>query len=896
LFDPAYAEEGIHLISYTVSNALGCFSTAEISIEVLPSPDVVINPPGPLCVTGSPVQLTGSPPGGIWEGEITLGGIFDPANAGLGIHLITYTAEDSEGCSNAEQIAVEVVTAQIADITPAGPFCGTDTITLTANPPGGIWGGVANANGQILPNTQPEGSYPVTYQLNGTNECYNTEIFIDIVYADFVQCPNGPQLCTNADPVTLVAQPPGGVWSGAADATGLVDPSMLTPGLHMAIYTDSDLCNTGNSCWSYIEIFDAPSISNVSLDCDAQAAFYTVSFSILGGDTANYIVTGTTNGTIIPGTPYTFESDPIPTGSTYTFVVDDINQCYPDTISGTHLCNCSTDAGMMDVNPLVACAGETINILPPTGVILDPDDSLVYVLHLGFPDSIILVSDSLSFYLAPPLLPGTTYFISSVAGNASAGIGVDLNDPCLSVSIGTPVMWVAAPSGGIGGTTAVCEGDSATLTFFLTGTGPFDVTYSDGSNAYMLNNISPGYAIRVLPSVTTVYTLTDIAETIAPFCIGQPLTTHTVEVFQNYLIPRSDQICFGDSLLIGGAYQQVGGIYYDSLSTAQGCDSVLVTTLTINTLDTTYQTDKTCDPLQTGVFTAVLTDLNGCDSTIITTVTFALVDTTLIQSSTCDQQAAGIFSNLLAGQDGCDSLVIEAITYLPPDSTWISGVTCLPVDAGTFITIEMNAAGCDSFIIESILLIPSDTTVLAGETCDPASAGVLMQTFVNVYGCDSLVIETIALLPSDTIVLLQETCFPQEVGTEELVYTNIYGCDSVLWTITSLAPPDSCLEPVIHREIFIPNIFSPNGDGINDQFFISSHPEAIANIPFMRVYDRWGGLVFEGIGRLPNLPLEGWDGKVGGEVLNPGVFAWVAEVEYTDGLRETLFGDVSLVR
>jgi gliding motility-associated-like protein len=208
----------------------------------------------------------------------------------------------------------------------------------------------------------------------------------------------------------------------------------------------------------------------------------------------------------------------------------------------------------------------------------------------------------------------------------------------------------------------------------------------------------------------------------------------------------------------------------------------------------------------------------------------------------------------------------------------------------------MNAAGCDSFIIETILLIPSDTTVLEGETCDPASAGVFMQTLVNAGGCDSLVIETIALLPSDTVVLMQETCFPQDVGTEELVFTNIYGCDSLLWTITSLAPPDSCLVPVIHREIFIPNIFSPNGDGINDQFFISSHPEAITNIPFLRVYDRWGGLVFERMGLLPNLPSDGWDGKVGGELLNPGVFAWVAEVEYADGLRQTLFGDVSLVR
>jgi gliding motility-associated-like protein len=577
-------------------------------------------------------------------------------------------------------------------------------------------------------------------------------------------------------------------------------------------------------------------------------------------------------------------------------VVDDIHQCDPDTVTGSFICNCGTNAGTMDINPVTACESDTISLIPPTGVNLDPDDSLVYVVHLGFPDSILLISDSLNFTLASPLLPGVTYFVSSVAGNASGGIGVDLSDPCLSVSFGTPIMWTAEPSGGIGGTTGVCEGDSATLTFFLTGTGPFDVTYSDGSNIFQANNITPGHTIKVLPTATTVYTLTDIAETIPPFCIGHPGTTHSVEVFQNYLIPLTSQICFGDSLLVAGAYQKAEGIYHDSLLTTHGCDSVLVTTLTVYSLDTTYLTDKSCDPSQTGVFTNVLSDQHGCDSTIITTVTFSLVDTTEIQSNTCDQLSAGVFSNLLTGQDGCDSLVIETITYLPPDSTWISGTTCVPADAGTFIEVLMNGQGCDSFIIETILLVPSDTTILTGETCDPGIAGVFSQTLTNSGGCDSLVIETIALLPTDTTILNLFTCFPQDTGLVEQIYTNSYGCDSLLWTITSLLPPDSCLIPVIHREFFIPNVFSPNGDGLNDFFFISSHPEAVSSIPLLRIYDRWGGLVYEGVELTPNQPEDGWDGNVKGEPINPAVFTWVAEIVFTDGKSTTLYGDVTLMK
>jgi hypothetical protein len=64
----------------------------------------------------------------------------------------------------------------------------------------------------------------------------------------------------------------------------------------------------------------------------------------------------------------------------------------------------------------------------------------------------------------------------------------------------------------------------------------------------------------------------------------------------------------------------------------------------------------------------------------------------------------------------------------------------------------------------------------------------------------------------------------------------------------------------------------------------------------LRIFDRWGGLAFERVDALPNIPEHGWDGKANGEPINPGVFVWVAEVVYTDGKTETLTGDVTLLR
>jgi gliding motility-associated-like protein len=898
LFDPAFAGEGIHTISYTVTNAIGCSNTEEIDVLVYAAPEVLIDPPGTLCETSAPVQLTGSPSGGVWIGEVTLGGIFDPADAGEGFHLITYIAEDANGCTNEADITIEVVPGLIATITPDGPFCTTDSvIVLQADPPGGEWDGDANSNGEIFPADLGPGNYLVTYTYVDQQGCFYGQENISIIDAPDVNINPAPSLCNNALPYTLTASPTGGVWSGAADPGGIIDPVLLGSGTHEVIYTYLDAAGCEGADTSLIIILPAaPVISNLIASCDPTSTIYTVTFAISGGDPASYIVQGSIQGTLIPGNPAIFISDSIPSGSPYTFWVDDANHCDPDTVTGSELCNCTTNAGNMDLAGLTACDGDVITVLPPTGVVLDADDSLVYVLHLGFPANIILVSDSLNFAFAPPLQTGVTYFVSSVAGNAMPGLGVDLNDPCLSVSFGTPVMWVAEPAGTISGPSALCEGSSAQLTFNLIGTGPFDVSYSDGTNTFFLDDISSGHMISIQPSSATTYTLTQLTETTPPQCSSQPLTSHVVSVFPEYLVPINVAICSGDSLLVGGDYQMTAGMYLDTLTSALGCDSIIQTQLSILPIDTTQLSDTSCDPSMTGVFTAILSGADGCDSVIVTTVTYVLADTTLLSSFTCDEMLAGEFTTPYIGQSGCDSIVIETITYIPPDTTTLNGQTCDPAQAGTFITVMMNDYGCDSFLIEMVQLIPSDTTILSGETCDPADAGMFTTLLTNVGGCDSLVIETISLLPSDTTILTSYTCEVQDTGVTEIILINSFGCDSLIQNVTSLLPLDSCIIPVIHREVYIPNVFSPNGDGVNDYFFISGHPEGIRNIPLLQIYDRWGGLVYERVDALPNLPEQGWDGKARGDDINPGVFVYVAHLVHADGKEEVRTGDVTLVR
>lgn len=93
------------------------------------------------------------------------------------------------------------------------------------------------------------------------------------------------------------------------------------------------------------------------------------------------------------------------------------------------------------------------------------------------------------------------------------------------------------------------------------------------------------------------------------------------------------------------------------------------------------------------------------------------------------------------------------------------------------------------------------------------------------------------------------------------------------------------------RDVFVPNIFSPNGDGINDRLVIHGGPEVV-NINSFQVFARWGGMVFEANNLLPNEESGMWDGTFGGKRLRPDVFIWKATITFIDGVEKEYFGDV----
>jgi gliding motility-associated-like protein len=92
----------------------------------------------------------------------------------------------------------------------------------------------------------------------------------------------------------------------------------------------------------------------------------------------------------------------------------------------------------------------------------------------------------------------------------------------------------------------------------------------------------------------------------------------------------------------------------------------------------------------------------------------------------------------------------------------------------------------------------------------------------------------------------------------------------------------------------LPSGFTPNADGQNDFFYVRS--EDIKTIKSLRVYNRWGQLLFEKEGGAPNDESFGWDGKFQGEVCGPDIYMWYVEGICASGKIVILKGDIMIIR
>ncbi|MFN6226782.1 MAG: T9SS type A sorting domain-containing protein [Bacteroidota bacterium] len=107
-FDPSVAGVGTHAVNYSVTITGGCVTDTTIDIEVKPLPNLDLGTYEPLCEEDEIITLTATPTGGAWSGTGTNGSTFNPALAGLGVHVLTYHYTDAFGCSAVQEVSIQV--------------------------------------------------------------------------------------------------------------------------------------------------------------------------------------------------------------------------------------------------------------------------------------------------------------------------------------------------------------------------------------------------------------------------------------------------------------------------------------------------------------------------------------------------------------------------------------------------------------------------------------------------------------------------------------------------------------------------------------------------------------------------------------------------------------------
>jgi hypothetical protein len=179
-FDPAVA--GVYSVTYTYTDENGCTASASTKIVVKNKPVVNAGCYGPVCLNSSPVFLSGTPTGGTWSGPGVAGRSFDPMEAGVGTHILTYTYQVPGGCSLTSTATIEVLALPVVNAGSYAPICiNQGLITLVGSPTGGDWSGTGVEGDQFSPITAGVGTHTVVYSYTAVTGCFNSAEAIIVV-------------------------------------------------------------------------------------------------------------------------------------------------------------------------------------------------------------------------------------------------------------------------------------------------------------------------------------------------------------------------------------------------------------------------------------------------------------------------------------------------------------------------------------------------------------------------------------------------------------------------------------------------------------------------------------------------------------------------------------------
>ncbi|MFM7700455.1 MAG: hypothetical protein ACKO7V_06665, partial [Bacteroidota bacterium] len=307
--------------------------------------------------------------------------------------------------------------------------------------------------------------------------------------------------------------------------------------------------------------------------------------------------------------------------------------------------------------------------------------------------------------------------------------------------------------------------------------------------------------------------------------------TLTLTVSPNSTASLSATICQGQSYVFGTQTLTAAGNYSRTIPAANGCDSVITLTLTVSPNSTSAVSAGICQGqsyafgTQTltaaGNYTRTIPAANGCDSVIMLTLTVRSSSSSFVSAGICEGQSyvfgtqtltvAGNYTRTIPAANGCDSVITLGLSVGTANITSITASICfgqtylfggnlLSLSGQYSDTISVSGSLCDSIVRLQLTVVGSLSQIITATICQGqsylfgsqtlTSAGNYTRTIPASNGCDSVITLNLSVRPNSSSVISVMLCEGQSYSfgaqilntpgtyTRTLVASN--GCDSVV--------------------------------------------------------------------------------------------------------------------
>ena len=949
----AYSAPGTYDVTLTVGHGTGCTATRVKTITVEAPPTIDFDEPILNC-EGTALSFTAIAStdvlfydwnfGDAASGAANTSEIANPFHAyeNAGNYNVTCTVTDVWGCTgsvtNVVTVAPNTLVGQISFSTPS-PICEGDVTTLTA-PPGGVsWEWSDGTFGESI-TTGEAGAYTVTITNSIGCQYIPPTAVLDIIplptaaiqaveYDEFGQPVNvfydNYSTCEGEDiylQVTTETTDYAFTWSDGTIGSELEYSedrgNLLTAGTYTLTL---DILDMTTGCSNTVGPFDIvvhPTPTNIQISsspmspvCENTLTTFTVDnpsidltyvwntgelgTSIQASAAGEYFVRGIT----MFGCSGESNKIEISQGPDLRKIPDGCHtRCKADTICLPTINGVSSYQWYLDGNIIAGPTGTIGNY-----VALESGDYHVVMTDIN---GCVTTSDilSLDLYDGFGTFEGNVYM--DVNGNGIidgpdtlvSGIDIILNNNGIAID---------------------------TVTSGTNGTYTFDNIPSVGYNLDLDMNGLPANVIAVWNDLDSTLFGCDDLEVVDWLLQINCLTSVTEFV---------DEVCFGEIYMFDGGVVPAGVPTDFEYLDVLGCDSIITVTVTELPNNSSYVELSSCDgndviyngivyPI--GLTETLMTSPEGCtyiDS--VDVVPFA-TNTTILNFDICpgetveyESQQYGPDTQLdftYVDQNGCDSIVTLIVDGYPQLQFDLqSEEPCWNGNEGT-ITIE-NPTGTAPFtysmdgnnfqgtpLFENLFAMSYMVYVQDGNGCvqeQPITLQGDPQLQINLPApllpCDgsglTLTPQVLAGDASNLTYLWSDgSTDPELTVNEEGVY--VVGvsneCETVVQEVRIFYEDDN-----IESYLYIPNAFSPNGDGSNDKFRVYPAPNVNIESYALYVFDRWGNHLYD-----THDTSEGWDGTLNSKIFNPGVYVYHIRIKVNScGRSLDLFkkGDVTIVK